>query len=113
MSQPLLSVNGLMMRFGGLLAVNNVELELRPQEIVSLIGPNGAGKTNVIKPLAFLSWFVSYSFFDNESQSSPFTCIEAVMLYSPLLASSVSDGSLKETKTAFDIVPSTCSFDIS
>lgn len=44
MSQPLLSVNGLMMRFGGLLAVNNVELELRPQEIVSLIGPNGAGK---------------------------------------------------------------------
>jgi branched-chain amino acid transport system ATP-binding protein len=29
MSQPLLSVNGLMMRFGGLLAVNNVSLELR------------------------------------------------------------------------------------
>ena len=28
MSQPLLSVNGLMMRFGGLLAVNNVNLEL-------------------------------------------------------------------------------------
>ena len=45
MSQPLLSVNGLMMRFGGLLAVNNVNLELYPQEIVSLIGPNGAGKT--------------------------------------------------------------------
>ncbi|GHL22561.1 hypothetical protein ECZU24_54020 [Escherichia coli] len=44
MSQPLLSVNGLMMRFGGLLAVNNVNLELYPQEIVSLIGPNGAGK---------------------------------------------------------------------
>ena len=38
MSQPLLSVNGLMMRFGGLLAVNNVNLELYPQEIVSLIG---------------------------------------------------------------------------
>ncbi len=32
MSQPLLSVNGLMMRFGGLLAVNNVNLELYPQE---------------------------------------------------------------------------------
>ena len=29
MSQPLLSVSGLMMRFGGLLAVNNVSLELR------------------------------------------------------------------------------------
>ncbi|MGS1803018.1 high-affinity branched-chain amino acid ABC transporter ATP-binding protein LivG, partial [Klebsiella pneumoniae] len=43
MSQPLLSVSGLMMRFGGLLAVNNVSLELREREIVSLIGPNGAG----------------------------------------------------------------------
>ena len=47
MSQTLLSVNGLMMRFGGLLAVNNVNLELYPQEIVSLIGPNGAGKPTV------------------------------------------------------------------
>ncbi|HEX4503528.1 MAG TPA: high-affinity branched-chain amino acid ABC transporter ATP-binding protein LivG [Scandinavium sp.] len=51
MSQPLLSVNGLMMRFGGLLAVNNVNLELHPQEIVSLIGPNGAGKTTVFNCL--------------------------------------------------------------
>ncbi|MDT3414147.1 UNVERIFIED_ORG: ABC-type branched-subunit amino acid transport system ATPase component [Atlantibacter sp. SORGH_AS 304] len=51
MSQPLLSVNGLMMRFGGLLAVNNVSLELRSQEIVSLIGPNGAGKTTVFNCL--------------------------------------------------------------
>lgn len=49
--KPLLAVNGLMMRFGGLLAVNNVELELRPQEIVSLIGPNGAGKTTVFNCL--------------------------------------------------------------
>jgi len=51
MSQPLLAVEGLMMRFGGLLAVNNVSLELRPQEIVSLIGPNGAGKTTVFNCL--------------------------------------------------------------
>lgn len=51
MSQPLLAVEGLMMRFGGLLAVNNVKLELRPQEIVSLIGPNGAGKTTVFNCL--------------------------------------------------------------
>ncbi|MCP1439231.1 branched-chain amino acid transport system ATP-binding protein [Erwinia persicina] len=49
--KPLLAVNGLMMRFGGLLAVNNVELELREQEIVSLIGPNGAGKTTVFNCL--------------------------------------------------------------
>jgi len=51
MSEPLLSVNGLMMRFGGLLAVNNVSLDLHPQEIVSLIGPNGAGKTTVFNCL--------------------------------------------------------------
>ncbi len=51
MSQPLLSVNGLMMRFCGLLAVNNVNLELYTQEIVSLIGPNGAGKTTVFNCL--------------------------------------------------------------
>lgn len=51
MSQPLLSVNGLMMRFGGLLAVNNVALELHQNEIVSLIGPNGAGKTTVFNCL--------------------------------------------------------------
>ena len=51
MSQPLLSVSGLMMRFGGLLAVNNVSLELRDREIVSLIGPNGAGKTTVFNCL--------------------------------------------------------------
>jgi len=49
--KPLLAVEGLMMRFGGLLAVNNVQLELRPQEIVSLIGPNGAGKTTVFNCL--------------------------------------------------------------
>ncbi|WP_147200173.1 high-affinity branched-chain amino acid ABC transporter ATP-binding protein LivG [Pantoea sp. MBD-2R] len=48
---PLLAVNGLMMRFGGLLAVNNVALELHEQEIVSLIGPNGAGKTTVFNCL--------------------------------------------------------------
>ena len=51
MSQPLLSVNGLMMRFGGLLAVNNVNLDLHKKEIVSLIGPNGAGKTTVFNCL--------------------------------------------------------------
>lgn len=51
MSQPLLAVSGLMMRFGGLLAVNNVDLVLNAGEIVSLIGPNGAGKTTVFNCL--------------------------------------------------------------
>lgn len=48
---PLLQVNGLSMRFGGLLAVNNVELALNQGEIVSLIGPNGAGKTTIFNCL--------------------------------------------------------------
>ncbi|MGP1211875.1 high-affinity branched-chain amino acid ABC transporter ATP-binding protein LivG [Serratia sp. CY43579] len=49
--QPLLQVEGLSMRFGGLLAVNNVALTLNEGEIVSLIGPNGAGKTTVFNCL--------------------------------------------------------------
>lgn len=49
--QPLLKVEGLSMRFGGLLAVNNVALTLSEGEIVSLIGPNGAGKTTVFNCL--------------------------------------------------------------
>ncbi|WP_258087020.1 high-affinity branched-chain amino acid ABC transporter ATP-binding protein LivG [Xenorhabdus bovienii] len=48
---PLLQVSGLTMRFGGLLAVDNVELALNQGEIVSLIGSNGAGKTTIFNCL--------------------------------------------------------------
>lgn len=43
----LLDVNNLSMRFGGLLAVDGVGLQLREREIFAIIGPNGAGKTTV------------------------------------------------------------------
>ena len=43
--QPVLDVRGISKRFGGVKAVNNVNLKVMPGEIVSLIGPNGAGKT--------------------------------------------------------------------
>lgn len=43
--QPLLATRGLTRRFGGLVAVSNLDLEIRPKEILGLIGPNGAGKS--------------------------------------------------------------------
>lgn len=47
MSKPMLKVRDLSMRFGGLLAVNGVSLDVNEREIISVIGPNGAGKTTV------------------------------------------------------------------
>lgn len=44
---PLLALKQVTKQFGGLAAVQNVDLEVYPQEIVSIIGPNGAGKTTV------------------------------------------------------------------
>jgi branched-chain amino acid transport system ATP-binding protein len=44
---PLLSLCGLTRRFGGLTAVDGIDLELGQGELVSIIGPNGAGKTTL------------------------------------------------------------------
>jgi branched-chain amino acid transport system ATP-binding protein len=48
MAQPLLELNHLTRRFGGVVAVNEVTLSIAPGEIVGLIGPNGAGKTTLV-----------------------------------------------------------------
>ncbi|WP_448871843.1 ABC transporter ATP-binding protein [Desulfobulbus propionicus] len=42
---PLLTVQGLTMDFGGIRALDQLDLRIHPAEIVALIGPNGAGKT--------------------------------------------------------------------
>lgn len=52
MTRPILSVNGLVKRFGGLTATDRVSLTVAPGEIHALIGPNGAGKTTLISQIA-------------------------------------------------------------
>lgn len=51
MSSPVLKVENLGIRFGGLQAVDQFELEIYENELVGLIGPNGAGKTTVFNLL--------------------------------------------------------------
>ncbi len=46
--QQQLEVRGLVKRFGGLTALNNVEIAVRRGELVGLIGPNGSGKTTLL-----------------------------------------------------------------
>src|SRR5271170_5024090 len=47
----LLEVTGLEMRFGGLVAVDRLDLAARAREITAIIGPNGAGKTSLFNCL--------------------------------------------------------------
>ena len=47
----LLSIKNLTLRFGGLVAVNDVTFEVQPGEIFSVIGPNGAGKTSLFNAI--------------------------------------------------------------
>ena len=46
--QPLLTIRGLQKRFGGLVATDNIDLDVGKAELLALIGPNGAGKTTLI-----------------------------------------------------------------
>lgn len=49
--RPILSVDGVVKRFGGLIAVNEVTFDVYANEIVGLIGPNGAGKSTMFNLL--------------------------------------------------------------
>ncbi len=51
-SEPHLALRGISKRFGGVLALDNVDFELRAGEVHGLIGENGAGKSTMMKLLA-------------------------------------------------------------
>lgn len=55
MSQaPLLSISNLTVKFGGLVALDDVFLDVAPNTVVGLIGPNGAGKTTLFNSISGL-----------------------------------------------------------
>ena len=51
MTEPLLRVESLVKRFGGIKATDNLSLDVTGGELHAIIGPNGAGKTTLISQL--------------------------------------------------------------
>lgn len=51
---PLLALRGLTVRFGGLVALNELDMQIAEGEIFALVGPNGAGKTTVLNCISGL-----------------------------------------------------------
>jgi branched-chain amino acid transport system ATP-binding protein len=63
----LLEVKNLSVRFGGLLAIGDLSLEVREGEVLSLIGPNGAGKTTAFNAITgYLAPSSGEIFFNNK-----------------------------------------------
>jgi iron complex transport system ATP-binding protein len=55
MAGPVVEARGLSVRLGGSLAVEALDLVVRPGEMAALLGPNGAGKTSLLRALAGLA----------------------------------------------------------
>lgn len=49
--QPIIAMLGIVKRFGGVVALNNVDLEAYAGEVLAIVGDNGAGKSTLIKIL--------------------------------------------------------------
>ena len=75
MSENVLKIENATMQFGGVVAVDNLNLEINRGEIVALIGPNGAGKTTafnvvtgVYQPTNGAVWFQGEKIIENHPQ---------------------------------------------
>ena len=75
MSENILRIENATMQFGGVVAVDNMNLEINQGEIVALIGPNGAGKTTafnvvtgVYQPTNGAVWFQGKKIVENHPQ---------------------------------------------
>ena len=75
MSKNVLKIENATMQFGGVVAVDNLNLEINEGEIVALIGPNGAGKTTafnvvtgVYQPTNGAVWFNGEKIVENHPQ---------------------------------------------
>jgi len=75
MSENILKIENATMQFGGVVAVDNLNLEINEGEIVALIGPNGAGKTTafnvvtgVYQPTNGAVWFQGEKIIENHPQ---------------------------------------------
>ena len=75
MSENVLKIENVTMQFGGVVAVDNMNLEINQGEIVALIGPNGAGKTTafnvvtgVYQPTNGVVWFRGEKIVENHPQ---------------------------------------------
>ena len=75
MSKNVLKVENATMQFGGVVAVNDLSMEVNKGEIVALIGPNGAGKTTafnvvtgVYQPTNGAVWFMGEKIIENHPQ---------------------------------------------
>ena len=75
MSENVLKIENATMQFGGVVAVDNLNLEINQGEIVALIGPNGAGKTTafnvvtgVYQPTNGAVWFNGEKIIENHPQ---------------------------------------------
>ena len=78
MSESILNLEHVTMQFGGVVAVNDLSLEVNKGEIVALIGPNGAGKTTafncitgVYEPTNGRVSFLGETMVENYPQGTP------------------------------------------